>query len=118
MLAEQMEIQRSHLAGMGTRKLMPRSWLLGLDPLQFEATARGLSDRFREWLRRRYRMLCFSAHNDILLMWSHYADAHRGICLIFDAKDPVIGMARKVNYPDAYPVFGNVHTPIDMLLVT
>ena len=119
MLAEQMDIQRSHLAGDGNPKADAEKLVASaLDPQQFEAKARGLSDRFREWLSRRYRMLCLSAHNDIPLMWSQYADAHRGVCLIFDVKDPAIGMARRVNYPDAYPVFGNVHTPIDMLLVT
>lgn len=30
------------------------------------------------------RICCFSLQNDIILMWSHYADKHNGICLEFD----------------------------------
>jgi Protein of unknown function (DUF2971) len=30
------------------------------------------------------RMCCFSEINDHTLMWSHYADMHRGVCLVFD----------------------------------
>jgi hypothetical protein len=31
------------------------------------------------------RICCFSESDDIILMWSHYADYHRGICLGFEA---------------------------------
>jgi hypothetical protein len=30
------------------------------------------------------RVTCFSLRNDIVLMWSHYADKHNGVCLEFD----------------------------------
>lgn len=30
------------------------------------------------------RICCFSLQNDIVLMWSHYADKHNGVCLEFD----------------------------------
>lgn len=30
------------------------------------------------------RVSCFSLKNDIVLMWSHYADKHNGVCLEFD----------------------------------
>lgn len=32
------------------------------------------------------RVCCFSEINDNILMWSHYADGHQGICLCFKAK--------------------------------
>lgn len=31
------------------------------------------------------RVCCFSERNDSILMWSHYADCHKGICLCFRA---------------------------------
>lgn len=34
--------------------------------------------------RSRSKLSCFSAINDEVLMWSHYADKHRGICIGFD----------------------------------
>jgi hypothetical protein len=49
-------------------------------------------------------------------MWSHYADAHRGLCLIFDAKNPVIGKARKVNYPEKYPEVAEGGQPDEFLM--
>lgn len=33
---------------------------------------------------RSCRVSCFSLQNDIVLMWSHYADKHNGVCLEFD----------------------------------
>lgn len=34
--------------------------------------------------RSRSKLSCFSAVSDEVLMWSHYADKHRGICIGFD----------------------------------
>jgi hypothetical protein len=57
----------------------------------------------REQVLSRYRLLCLSAVPDAPLMWSHYANAHRGVCLVFDVKNPIIAKARRVEYPDHYP---------------
>jgi len=35
-------------------------------------------------MRSTLGVCCFSARNDSILMWSHYADKHSGICLEFD----------------------------------
>ncbi|MHB1494378.1 MAG: DUF2971 domain-containing protein [Acidithiobacillus sp.] len=32
----------------------------------------------------RARIICFSERNDNILLWSHYANSHRGVCLEFD----------------------------------
>src|SRR5208282_1962985 len=34
--------------------------------------------------RKRVGLLCFSRNWDNLLLWSHYGDAHKGICCGFD----------------------------------
>lgn len=48
-------------------------------------------------------IVCLSENNDDILMWSHYADGHKGICLVFD-KEIIINDKRfifdKVNYPE------------------
>lgn len=46
------------------------------------------------------KITCFSECNDSLLMWAHYTDNLRGVCLCFDTeKDPVFfSKAQKVNY--------------------
>lgn len=49
------------------------------------------------------RICCFSEKNENILMWSHYADGHKGICIGFDASVPPICLAMKVSYQDIYP---------------
>lgn len=34
--------------------------------------------------REKYKICCFSGKNDEVLMWSHYADKHHGICCGFE----------------------------------
>lgn len=46
---------------------------------------------------------CFSAKNDDLLMWSHYADGHRGFCLEFDGTLEPFSLARQVKYQGEIP---------------
>ena len=63
----------------------------------FELFAADLSDRntrfaFRQWknnFAQRTGMLCFSKGRKNPLLWSHYADRHRGIALEFDIDDNV-----------------------------
>lgn len=38
------------------------------------------------------------------LMWSHYADNHRGICIEFDKNNDLISKARPIQYLKEYPV--------------
>lgn len=52
---------------------------------------------------RKTRLCSFSALPDNLLMWSHYADCHRGICLGFSTRGKVFGLAKKVEYLTEYP---------------
>ncbi len=47
---------------------------------------------------------CFSARMDDILMWSHYADGHRGFCLEFDTSYEPLSKARPVLYAEAFPV--------------
>lgn len=58
---------------------------------------------------------CFTPHNDRMLMWSHYASQHKGICIGFDTDilikecdknshgSPVIHSLKKVIYTDERP---------------
>ena len=43
------------------------------------------------------RITCFSKRNDSILMWSHYADSHRGVCIEFESDDSIM---RDVRYTD------------------
>jgi hypothetical protein len=51
-------------------------------------------------------VLCLTPHRDSLLMWSHYASSHTGICIGFDINlpfDPIFGHGYEVIYQDEYP---------------
>src|ERR1035441_3016297 len=41
-------------------------------------------DQFKAETARDYGLLCFSEEWNNILLWSHYADQHRGVCLGFD----------------------------------
>jgi Protein of unknown function (DUF2971). len=47
---------------------------------------------------------CFSKRNDSILMWSHYADSHRGVCLEFP--EPADSEFRTVRYSSKKLFFG------------
>ena len=51
-----------------------------------------------ETLRKKSLISCFSKRNDSILMWSHYADSHRGICLEIEYSE--VENFRDVSYTD------------------
>lgn len=53
------------------------------------------------------RVFCVSEKHDNIVMWSHYADKHRGVVFklrCIDEIDNTLLSARKVSYIDAFPV--------------
>ena len=44
-------------------------------------------DEIRLKLRQNARVICFSEKYDLMLMWSHYADYHKGFVLAYDKND-------------------------------
>jgi hypothetical protein len=67
------------------------------DPFEFAGVSFGdksLRDAFRKMKRgmnEQRGLLCFSTKWRNPVMWSHYADKHRGICLGFDVADESVG---------------------------
>lgn len=50
-------------------------------------------------------VFCVSTKRDDILMWSHYADSHKGVCLEFDGMSPLMARAQKVDYsPKRVPI--------------
>lgn len=53
------------------------------------------------------RVLCVTEHSKNVVMWSHYADSHKGICLrlqCIDEIDNALLAAEPVTYTDSFPV--------------
>ena len=56
-------------------------------------------------LDQSFGVLCLSKCPDDILLWSHYADSHRGLCLEFDVAgySEVFPRLHAVKYADEYP---------------
>jgi hypothetical protein len=114
------------LAGIDPAKLTEADFQLALDHMQEltpEQTARWcpggvMTLRFRESLvkyleqvfdehradrRQRRGIACFSERYDDIVMWSHYANGHRGFCLEFDTAIKPFSSAKPVTYNDDFP---------------
>jgi hypothetical protein len=50
-----------------------------------------------------FRICSFASDRKHPLLWSHYADAHRGICLVFSAERAEFGCAERVEYQYTQP---------------
>lgn len=61
---------------------------------------------------KKFRICSFTVNKRNLLLWSHYADSHKGFCVEFDATIQPIFFAQKVNYENklpevSYPMHGD-----------
>ena len=66
---------------------------------------------------------CFSKSSNNLLMWSHYANSHKGLCLKFDSIQDrdLFDTPKRVNYSKNYPIYNHLRDGpnyIDLLLST
>ncbi len=62
------------------------------------AVSAAIQDEHARRITSEVGVLCVSSINDDILMWSHYADCHRGICLEFDGTGKLMAHAQKVSY--------------------
>jgi hypothetical protein len=58
---------------------------------------------------QRFGISCFSDIQDNILLWSHYSDGHKGLCLEFDFSqdEHIDGWLWKVHYSNDYPIIIN-----------
>lgn len=64
--------------------------------------AKELTNDLRRQLQK-YRICSFCSQPDNPIVWTHYADEHRGFSLIFSTDNELFGGAIKVEYQDEYP---------------
>lgn len=63
------------------------------DPFEFFAANCADSDtqikleKFKNEVNEKYGIVCFSQHYGDPVLWSHYADRHRGVALVFEIPD-------------------------------
>ena len=54
-------------------------------------------------LKNKILVSCFSLKNDSLLMWAHYADSHKGVCIEYESS--IDDLFYKVNYQESIEHF-------------
>lgn len=54
-------------------------------------------------LNNNYRVYCLTPNENNALMWAHYADKHKGICLQFDVRTSPVDLAYKIEYQQNLP---------------
>lgn len=66
-----------------------------------------LLNKVAKRVAQRKGIACFMSNCDNLLMWAHYADSHKGVCLKFDILEDTefFSPAKKVSYTNEYPVY-------------
>jgi hypothetical protein len=83
-------------SGRSTEEIAEMRRSKGVDVRQVGSAA---TNHTRKQLRDDSRIFCLSAKQDHPLLWSHYADSHKGVCLHFRCRGgTVFGAARAVEY--------------------
>lgn len=62
-----------------------------------------ISEELAISIAEQYRVYCLAPDPKNLLMWSHYADSHRGICLEFSLRNKIFCSALKCEYASTFP---------------
>ena len=79
-----------------------------------------MSSSITKAVSEQYRVFCLAEEPDCILMWAHYADCHKGICLEFDASQLPFQqgeIANKVEYVSEYPEYNILSSDILPLIV-
>ena len=67
-------------------------------------------------IKKRYRVFCLTTKPSNILMWSHYANNHQGICIEFSSENDVFSGAFKVQYSEKYPLLDLTDDSVDRIL--
>lgn len=91
------------------RSILSKSKLITLETnLRTDRSFMGKKiDEFTEGIeiaiKDQYRIYCLSRLRACFLMWAHYTDSHKGICIGFNTANDIFGEALEVTYLDTYP---------------
>lgn len=97
------DISRRHNDTMSEEGVSLLETALRADGKLLVETVDKISRKMWDTLSARYRVYCLGPDVGNLLMWSHYADKHQGICLEFSTRDKVMCCPLRVDYPPQFP---------------
>ena len=90
--------------------------LEALTPNRVKQMDEGNPEEFLRWLQYDTRVVSFSEINDDILMWSHYAGRHNGVCIEFSCTDKrhadFLAQAFPVKYQQELPSINYYATPL------
>jgi hypothetical protein len=112
-----------HRKDPGTDEAIINFWESRIRTKHYERVtlAYEMSEELTRTVHKR-RIYCLTPCPHSTLMWSHYAENHKGICLEFSIHNPTFRMALEVLYPEHYPVWAiddiedQQNRAIDMIL--
>ena len=89
----------------GIRRSFETATVAGLRVMLMRTGQNVVEEQVQNFLKTR-GVSCFAERPDNLLMWSHYADHHRGFCLEFRTDlEPLNTKTRQVKYSSSMPQF-------------
>src|SRR5205807_9098954 len=91
-------------AGLMSARDIDRMKVKLQDPAELERRVRESTTGVQQAVLDRYRVYCLGPDLGNLLMWAHYADRHRGVCLEFNVKNMTICGAQEVQYLPEFPM--------------
>lgn len=97
---------------------VPRRFKNYQTPEGWEEKSLALKWEFVGLIAKRFRILCCSHREDSILMWSHYAEQHRGMVIEFDLAQMIPGVdlsgeAYDVHYRSSPPSVPALHADMD-----
>ena len=98
------EITRKHRPDIPESFILQRQQEFRDNPTLLAAKVNEISHGIWRAIADRYRVYCLGQNSADLLMWSHYADNHRGICLEFTTRNVVMCCATQVEYCSVFPI--------------
>lgn len=108
-------IEHDYLEYMRTNLREKRRELLPLDEERLHKSLKGLHtalDTARQEIVEKSGVFSMSEMNDSTIMYSHYADSHRGLCFEFTIpENNNVGILRAVDYMDAFPELNQRELP-------
>lgn len=97
-------ITRAHRPDVPEDEIQRRAAILRTDHGFHRTRIEECSAAMSAAIRNEYRVYCLTPHGSSELMWAHYTNKHRGICLEFSTRNPMFCQALQVSYSVDYPM--------------
>ena len=102
-IAWAVDLCRRHNRGMSEADIARMQKTLRENPAEGAALIEQLSDTISPDINHRYRVYCLAPEVSNLLMWAHYGNSHKGICLEFSLRNEVLCSALRCEYLAEFP---------------